>query len=132
MDSLSFVCSASIGFYVCLVLKTISESSITLKLDDKWTSNVEIWRFSGLLQCLPIFSMSLSCQLQLFEVYDNQPFGSIERMYSNVKTATSICTVVYILIGFFGYIAFYSKELSGLYWNPHISSKKSLFLKNLY
>lgn len=113
VDSLSFVCSASIGFYICLVLKTISESTITLKLDDKWTSNVEIWSFSGLLQCLPIFSMALSCQLQLFEVYDSQPFGSIEKMYNNVKTATSICTVVYIFIGFFGYIAFYTKELSG-------------------
>jgi sodium-coupled neutral amino acid transporter 10 len=125
VDSLSFVCSASIGFYVCLVLKTASEASVTLNLDEHWMSNIEIWRPSGLLQCLPIFSMSLSCQMQLFEVYETFPFQSLQKMYEAVKAATSICTVMYILIGFFGYIAFYHHELSGnilVNFSPSIAS----------
>lgn len=62
VDSLSTVCTASIGFYVCLVFKVISESSIQF-LNNHWTNHLEYWQPAGLLQCLPIFSMALACQM---------------------------------------------------------------------
>lgn len=62
VDSLASVCTASIGFYICLVLKVISESSTHITTEFHM-SKLEFWRPSGVLQCLPIFSMALSCQM---------------------------------------------------------------------
>lgn len=62
VDSLSAVCTASIGFYCCLVLKVMAESQNQLSLSD-WTNHVDYWKMSGVLQCLPIISMALFCQL---------------------------------------------------------------------
>lgn len=112
VDSLSAVCTASIGFYFCLVLKVMVESSEHLAVGD-WYDKVDFWRPAGILQCLPIFSMALSCQMQLFEIYETMPNASLDKMNSTVKSATNICTVVYILVGFFGYIAFCNQEFSG-------------------
>lgn len=78
-----------------------------------WKEHVNWWQPSGLLQCLPIFSMALSCQMQLFEVSETMPGISLDRMNQEVKSATWICTVVYILVGFFGYVAFCTQEFSG-------------------
>lgn len=61
IDSLSAVCTVSIGFYICFVVKVIGESQV--HLSDDWLEHVYWWRPAGLLQCLPIFSMSLSCQM---------------------------------------------------------------------
>lgn len=65
------------------------------------------------MQCLPIYSMALSCQMQLFEVYDSLPNPTVEKMNEIVKTATNICTGVYIFVGFFGYMAFSNQQFSG-------------------
>lgn len=111
IKSLSFVCKASIAFYICLTLKTVVESFQTFHNDDHWASNIKLWNPSGVLQCLPIFSMSMSCQMQLFEVYEN--ISSFDRIRQNIYHATSICLVVYTIIGFFGYVAFYNENLSG-------------------
>lgn len=62
VDSLSVVCTASIGFYFCLVLKIMSEAKQHIR-DGDWMEHVEYWKLSGVLQCLPIFSLSLSCQM---------------------------------------------------------------------
>lgn len=62
VSSLSTVCTASIGFYVCLVIKIILESKTHIVAND-WTNEVVYWRPAGILQCLPIFSMALSCQM---------------------------------------------------------------------
>lgn len=111
IKSLSFVCKASIAFYICLTLKTVVESFSTFNNDDNWTSKLELWNLGGVLQCIPIFSMAMSCQMQLFEVYEN--ISSFDRIRQNIYHATSICLVVYTIIGFFGYVAFYNENLSG-------------------
>ncbi|CAG9798109.1 unnamed protein product [Chironomus riparius] len=111
IQSLSFVCKASIGFYIILTFKTILESFSRFKNDENWSSNIELWNTENILQCLPIFSMAMSCQMQLFEVYEN--ITSFDRIRQNIFHATSICLVVYTVIGFFGYVAFYNQTLSG-------------------
>lgn len=50
---------------------------------------------------------------QIFEVYETMPNASLGKMNSSVKSATNICTIVYIFVGFFGYVAFCDKEFSG-------------------
>ncbi|XP_073845372.1 uncharacterized protein [Musca autumnalis] len=112
VSSLSTVCTASIGFYVCLVIKIIMESKTHIKAND-WTTEVVYWQPSGVLQCLPIFSMALSCQMQLFEVFTTINNQSLEKLNGIVRNATWICTFVYIAVGFFGYVAFCTQKFSG-------------------
>ncbi|XP_030557901.1 putative sodium-coupled neutral amino acid transporter 10 [Drosophila novamexicana] len=112
VDSLSAVCTASIGFYVCLMLKIVLESEAHIVAND-WTEKVTYWEPAGVLQCLPIFSMALSCQMQLFEVFDSINNQSLDKLNGIVRNATWICTLVYIAVGFFGYVAFCTHSFSG-------------------
>ncbi|XP_044734885.1 putative sodium-coupled neutral amino acid transporter 10 isoform X2 [Chrysoperla carnea] len=112
VDSLSSVCTATVGFYFCLVIKIIIEALPHILYGD-WTDRVEFWRPAGILQCLPIFSMALFCQTQLFEIFDILPNASLESMNSVVRGAVNICTAVYVFVGVFGYIAFCTKPFSG-------------------
>lgn len=50
---------------------------------------------------------------QLFEVFENVSNISLDKMSDYVKSATNICTFVYVLVGFFGYVAFSTKPFSG-------------------
>jgi sodium-coupled neutral amino acid transporter 10 len=111
LQSLTFVCKASIAFYICLTIKTVLESFSRFQSDGNWLSHISLWNSENLLQCLPIFSMAMSCQMQLFEIYEN--ITSFDRIRQNIFHATSICLVVYSIIGFFGYAAFYNQTLSG-------------------
>lgn len=90
-----------------------------------WYDNVYWWRPSGITQCLPIFSMALSCQLQIFQIYESLPTPTIDRMNHIIKYGTGICTFVYICVGFFGYVAVYDQQFSGnilLSLTPSIAS----------
>ena len=50
---------------------------------------------------------------QLFEVYDTLPDPSLGQMVEIVKGAVNLCSGIYICVGFFGYIAFYSVDVGG-------------------
>ncbi|XP_045766393.1 putative sodium-coupled neutral amino acid transporter 10 [Maniola jurtina] len=112
VDSLSNVSAATIAFYFCLVIKVIVEATGQLFTSD-WTSRIELWKPSGVLQCVPIFSMALFCQTQLFEIFESLPSLSLEKMCVVTKNAINICSSVYFTLGIFGYIAFGSQEISG-------------------
>ncbi|CAG9793714.1 unnamed protein product [Diatraea saccharalis] len=112
VDSLSNVSAATIGFYFCLVMKVIAEAASVL-LEGDWQSRVQMWRPAGVLQCVPIFSMALFCQTQLFEIFESLPSLSLEKMNLVTKNAINICTGVYFTLGLFGYIAFNAQEISG-------------------
>lgn len=84
VNSLNTICTAAIIFYACLVFKVFYTSNkqlfkkinrlmfflhfqIFIEAFDKlfssvWISEIYFWKPVGLLQCLPIFSMSLFCQ----------------------------------------------------------------------
>ncbi|KAI5644098.1 transmembrane amino acid transporter protein domain-containing protein [Phthorimaea operculella] len=112
VDSLSNVSAATIGFYFCLVIKLISEAAAQL-ISGEWQTKMELWKPSGVLQCVPIFSMALFCQTQLFEIFESLPTLSLEKMNVVTKNAINICTAVYFTLGLFGYIAFCSHTISG-------------------
>ncbi|PSN56880.1 hypothetical protein C0J52_00653 [Blattella germanica] len=112
VTSLSTICTATIGFYLCLVIKVMSEAMPHLAAND-WIGEVHLWRPSGLLQCTPIFSMALFCQTQLFEIYESMPNATLERMNDVIRHAVNLCTGFYIFVGFFGYVAFYTQSFTG-------------------
>lgn len=94
-------------------------------LTSDWYEQVYWWRPSGVTQCLPIFSMALACQMQLFEIYESLPTQTIDKMNEVVKFGTGICTGVYLMVGFFGYIAFSTQPFSGnilLSFSPSFAS----------
>ncbi|KAL6434652.1 hypothetical protein ACFW04_006177 [Cataglyphis niger] len=125
IDSLSSICTATIVFYLCLVLKIIGESALHIFAGD-WFDSVNYWRPAGILQCLPIFSMALFCQTQLFEIYETIPNVSLEKMNDVVRGALNICTLVYMCVGLFGYIAFCTQSFTGnilLSFEPSITSE---------
>ncbi|XP_011061253.1 PREDICTED: putative sodium-coupled neutral amino acid transporter 10 [Acromyrmex echinatior] len=125
IDSLSSICTATIVFYLCLVLKIMGESTLHIFMGD-WFNNVNYWRPAGILQCLPIFSMALFCQTQLFEIYETIPNVSLEKMNDVVRGALNICTLVYMCVGLFGYIAFCTQPFTGnilLSFEPSITSE---------
>uniref|UniRef100_A0A182U5B3 Amino acid transporter transmembrane domain-containing protein n=1 Tax=Anopheles melas TaxID=34690 RepID=A0A182U5B3_9DIPT len=111
VDSLASVCTASLGFYLCLVLKVVSESSV--KFHPGWFDRLDLWNWGGILQCMPIFTMALSCQMQIFEVYATMPTTSLDKMSRVIRQSTNICTMIYVAIGFFGYVAFNGHRFSG-------------------
>lgn len=51
--------------------------------------------------------------MQIFEIYESLPSQTIDKMNHIVKHGTGICTVVYVCVGFFGYVAFYDQQFSG-------------------
>lgn len=90
----------------------MNESTLHIFAED-WFDNVNYWRPAGILQCLPIFSMALFCQTQLFEIYETIPNASLEKMNDVVRGALNICTLVYMCVGLFGYIAFCTQSFTG-------------------
>ncbi|KMQ89594.1 sodium-coupled neutral amino acid transporter 10 [Lasius niger] len=110
-------------FYLCLALKIVSESTLHIFAED-WQNSVNFWRPNGVLQCLPIFFMALFCQTQLFEIYE--AISSLKKMKKIVGRALNICTLLYMCVGFFGYIAFCTQSFTGnilLSFEPDIISE---------
>lgn len=48
-----------------LIFKIMAESTERISIGD-WYDHVDYWNLSGVLQCLPIFSMALSCQMLVY------------------------------------------------------------------
>ncbi|XP_050475387.1 putative sodium-coupled neutral amino acid transporter 10 isoform X2 [Bombus huntii] len=107
------------------IIGIITESMQHIFAGD-WYEHVYYWRPSGILQCIPIFSMALFCQTQLFEIYETIPNVSLEKMNEVVRGALNICTIVYLCVGFFGYIAFCTQPFTGnilMSFEPSLSSE---------
>ncbi|XP_054724477.1 putative sodium-coupled neutral amino acid transporter 10 isoform X2 [Uloborus diversus] len=112
IDSLTSLSALSIAFYACLITKIFDEALPNLAKNE-WWYEVNWWQTDGILPCLPIFSMALSCQTQLFEFFDTLNDPSLKRMQSVVAGAVTLCSLVYILVGTLGYIAFHNEPITG-------------------
>ncbi|XP_040565450.1 putative sodium-coupled neutral amino acid transporter 10 isoform X2 [Lepeophtheirus salmonis] len=112
VGSLSGICVVSVSFYASVLCHILFSASGKL-MDALTSDNLNYWRPAGILQCFPIFIMALSCQPQVFEIYDSLPDPNIYTMYSIISSAVNLCTIVYICFGFFGYIMFYTQEIGG-------------------
>ncbi len=112
IDSLLALCTISIMFYSGVMLYVVFTSRFNLWLGN-WTSSVTWWRPAGIFQCLPIFCMALSCQPQVFEIYEALQDPSVSTMNEIVRGAVNLCTGIYLSMGVFGYIAFYNLDFGG-------------------
>lgn len=112
IETLNVMSTVSVAMYMLLVLKSFFEAGVQ-GVTEGISSNIEIWRFSGVLQCVPIFSMALSCQTQVFEVYESLPEPSLKAMDRVVSSAIDLCTFIYMGVGIAGYLAFANTHFTG-------------------
>lgn len=110
--SLSIISSLAMLFYGFLILRLIFLAWPNLIDSDVW-QKIHYWRWQGVLKCIPIFSMSLSCQTQLFIISAEVPHCTPAKMDQIVKWAILLCSSVYFCVGFFGYVAFYNVPIPG-------------------
>ena len=96
----------SLTFYFIFVCVMFSASVSRGFLTFEWMNKAVFWQPSGLLQCLPIFSLAFACQCQLFTVYDNLENKSLARMQDIVFSALRIVTSVYCTVAVLGYTSF--------------------------
>ncbi|CAH1724386.1 putative sodium-coupled neutral amino acid transporter 10 [Aphis gossypii] len=112
VNSLNTICTAAIIFYACLVFKIFIEAFDKL-FSSVWVSEIYFWKPVGLFQCLPIFSMSLFCQTQLFDIFETITNESLDKLNAIIRSSMNMCTSVYISVGILGYIAYYDSALTG-------------------
>ncbi|EJD74177.1 hypothetical protein LOAG_18469 [Loa loa] len=110
--SLSRISSITIFFYGIFVLRMLIEC-IPRIFDSNWSTDIRWWRQEGVLNSLPIISMALSCQTQLFCVTDCIKDPSAAKVDTVVSGAVNICSSMYAAVGLFGYVAFHDVELYG-------------------
>ncbi|KAK8722475.1 hypothetical protein OTU49_012236, partial [Cherax quadricarinatus] len=112
LDSLASMSACSIGFYFFLILVILWHAFPKL-MDGSWYHMAELFRPSGALQVLPICMLGLSCQSNVFEIYDSIPDPDVPKMRSVVNHAVNLCCALYISVGFLGYVAFVDQDLAG-------------------
>nr|XP_022315271.1 putative sodium-coupled neutral amino acid transporter 10 isoform X2 [Crassostrea virginica] len=112
LNTVSRASTFCICFYSVFVLYVIGLAIPNLKAGN-WFNKVNLWRVDGLFKCLPIFSFAFGCQTQLFILYDALPEPSLKEISSIVSSAVNMCTVAYLLVGFFGYVAFCDTTIGG-------------------
>ncbi|RWS17677.1 putative sodium-coupled neutral amino acid transporter 10-like protein [Dinothrombium tinctorium] len=119
VDSLTSFSALSLGLYLFLILKLFIDAFSHLSYSQKpLFESVNLWNTSSLFTSLPIFVMALSCQPQLFEIFDSASIlsednNSIRKMNRVIKDAVNICSGVYIAVGIFGYLAFFDEPFRG-------------------
>ncbi|CAG5130269.1 unnamed protein product, partial [Candidula unifasciata] len=110
--SVSRVSAVCVAFYSTFVVYVFCLAVPNLWQAD-WYEKVYFWRPEGFFQCLPILSFSFGCQTQLFLLYDALPEPSLKAMSKVVNSAVNLCAVAYLMVGFCGYIAFYTHDIPG-------------------
>jgi len=120
VDSLTSFSLLSMILYSCLILKLMFETTDRM-MDGKVAADkfdkISYWNISGLLTTFPIFSMAMSCQTSLFEIFDSaatvSDLEAIKRDNGIIRKAIYMCSFVYITVGLLGYMAFHEQTLYG-------------------
>lgn len=120
VDSLTSLSVLSMILYSCLILKLMFETTDKIQENKLTTDNLDkisYWNTSGLLTTFPIFSMAMSCQTSLFEIFDKSVVScdleTLKRDNNVIKKAIYLCSSVYIIVGLLGYMAFHDQTLYG-------------------
>nr|XP_058957878.1 putative sodium-coupled neutral amino acid transporter 10 isoform X1 [Pocillopora verrucosa] len=112
LQSLASFSSAALLFYGFFVLQAFL-SALPKIMEGSWLYDLNYWRPEKLLHYLPIFALAFTCQTQLFALYETLPEPSVKKMEGVVNTGINIVASVYFLVGFFGYVSFYSVGVKG-------------------
>nr|XP_027204009.1 putative sodium-coupled neutral amino acid transporter 10 [Dermatophagoides pteronyssinus] len=122
VNNLTSFSMMSLIVYLFLALRMLylsMDKFILIQPNISILNQLNYWNSSFIITYLPIFSMALSCQPQLFEIFNVDLFqttktgSSLRSIMRSIKKALWICSIVYIMIGYTGYIAFYNLNFSG-------------------
>lgn len=112
VDSLSWVAISSLVFYSFLLLRVVLMSAPSVLSFEVWRT-VSFVKFEGLLHCLPICALALSCQAQMFVIYTQMADPSIRKMSTIINGAIYLVSTGYGLMAFFGYMTFARDGVKG-------------------
>ncbi|XP_077979795.1 uncharacterized protein LOC144435109 isoform X2 [Glandiceps talaboti] len=112
VEQLSSISALSFSFYTILIAQIILISLPTL-ISFSWVNHARYWRVEGLFHCLSIFSLAFTCHTQVFVVYESLPDRTERKMNDIVKGAVNMVAFCYIMVGFFGYVAFIEQGIKG-------------------
>nr|XP_054763008.1 putative sodium-coupled neutral amino acid transporter 10 isoform X1 [Lytechinus pictus]XP_054763009.1 putative sodium-coupled neutral amino acid transporter 10 isoform X1 [Lytechinus pictus] len=112
VESLSALSTISISFYFFFATSVFVDC-IPRLISLEWVNNVAFWRPAGVLKGMSIFALSMCCQPTLFPIYNSLQERTPKMMEDVVSKGVNLVAFVYMVIGFFGYITYYTEGIKG-------------------